>query len=83
MQTGTAAFGYFYTQTLSRVFRSLRKKTLELSNSVVRNVNHRFEKYGFGLSKSKAMESAIAFARLRGVSALIFFAIGNLEFTIG
>ena len=41
VQAGTAAFGYFYPQTFSRVFRSLRKKTLELSNSVVRDVNHR------------------------------------------
>jgi DNA mismatch repair protein MutL len=41
MQAGTAAFCHFYAQTFSRVFRSLRKQTLELSNSVVRDVNHR------------------------------------------
>src|SRR4029077_17306228 len=107
MQTGTAAFGHFYTQTLSRGFRSLRKKTLELSNSVVRDVNHRVGKYGCEVSKSKNQATAL---RAQGVTAfpavtvqidpesfrgrplastlrrslsLIFFAIGNLEFTIG
>jgi hypothetical protein len=53
MQTGTAAFGHFYAQTFSRVFRSLRKQTLELSNSIGRDVNHRRKKYDCEAFKSK------------------------------
>src|SRR5580765_4097782 len=96
MQTGPAAFGYFYAQTFSRIFRPLRKKTLELSNSVIRDVNHRVGKYGCEASKSKNQATALraqgvaAFpavapfaATLRHSLSLIFFAIGNLEFTIG
>src|SRR6476469_8590628 len=59
MQTGAAAFGHFYTQTFLRVFRSLRNKTLELSNSIVRDVNHRVRKYGFELSKSKNQATSL------------------------
>ena len=58
MQTGTAAFGHFYAQTFSRVFRSLRKKTLELSNSIVCDVNHLPGKYGYEVSKSKNQATA-------------------------
>src|SRR5215472_17812121 len=53
MQTGTAAFGNLYSQALLRTSSSLRKQTLELSNSVVRDTNHRTEKYGDEVSKSK------------------------------
>jgi hypothetical protein len=69
MQTGTAAFGHFYTQTFLRVFRSLRKKTLELSNSVVRDVNHRAEKYGYEVSKSKNQATALCRSRSDGFPA--------------
>jgi hypothetical protein len=83
VQTGTASFAHFYSQTFSRVFRSLRKQTLELSNSIVRDVNHRVEKYGYEVSKSKDSEGAAPLGTMDGLPALIFFAIGNLEFTIG
>src|SRR6476660_955784 len=59
MQTGAAAFGHFYTQTFLRVFRSLRNKTLELSNSIVRDVNHRVRKYGCEVSKSKNQATSL------------------------
>src|SRR5580765_3925543 len=105
MQAGTASFGHFYTQTFSRAFRSLRKQTLELSNRVVRDVNHRVEKYGYEVLKSKNQATALRAqgsdsfpavtvqidgcpnrrslaATPRRSLSLIFFAIGNLEFTI-
>src|SRR4029077_39423 len=41
MQTGTTAFRHFYSQAFSRVFRSLRKQTSELSNGIIRDVDHR------------------------------------------
>jgi hypothetical protein len=53
MQTGTAAFGHFYTQAFLRSVCSLREQSLELPNSVVRDVNHCPEKYVFGVCKSK------------------------------
>jgi len=53
MQTGTAAFGNLHSQALLRIFTSLRKQSLELSNSVVRDTNHQSEKYGDEVSKSK------------------------------
>jgi hypothetical protein len=62
VQTGTAALGHFYSQAFSRIFRSLRKQTLELSNSVVRDVNHRPEKYGCEASKSKHRDGTAPFA---------------------
>src|SRR5262249_6168861 len=58
MQTGTAAFGHFYTQTFSRVFRALRKETLELSNSVVRDVNHRSKNTAVAYVSQKIGRSA-------------------------
>jgi hypothetical protein len=61
MQTGTAAFGHFHAQASMRIFRSLRKQTLELSNSVVRDVNHRPKKYGCEVSKSKDMDGTAPF----------------------
>jgi hypothetical protein len=70
MQTGTAAFGHFYTQTFSRVFRSLRKKTLELSNRVVRDVNHRAKKYGYEASKSKDQAAALCRSTTDGLPAV-------------
>jgi hypothetical protein len=51
VQTGTPAFDHFDSQTL--LFRSLGKQTLKLPNCVVGDVNHRLEKYGGGVSKSK------------------------------
>jgi hypothetical protein len=53
METGTTAFRHFYSQAFSRVFRSLRKQTSELLNSIIRDVNHRSVKYGYEVSKSK------------------------------
>jgi len=44
METGTTAFRHFYSQAFFRVFRSLRKQTSELSNSIIRDVNHRTKK---------------------------------------
>src|SRR5262245_11962810 len=83
MQTGTTAFGHFYSQAFSGVFRSLRKETLKLSNSVVGDVDHRDKKYRCGVSKSKDTDGAARVGRQCVLSASIFFAIGNLEFTIG
>src|SRR5262249_43935771 len=61
MQTGTAAFGHFYSQASARIFRSLRKQTPELSNSVVRDVNHCTRKYGCAVPKSKILISNIEY----------------------
>src|SRR4030095_1468276 len=59
MQTGTAAFSHFYSQAFSRVFRPLRKQVLELSDSVVSDVDHRAKKYGCHVSKSKDTDGAV------------------------
>src|SRR5262245_65849095 len=83
MQTGTTAFGHFYSQAFSGVFRSLRKETLKLSNSVVGDVDHRDKKYRCGVSKSKDTDGAACVGRQCVLPASIFFAIGNQEFTIG
>jgi DNA mismatch repair protein MutL len=84
MQTGTAAFSYFYSQAPMRLFWSLREQIPELPNSVVRDVNHYPQKYDCDLPKSKAGDGA-----LRGPDAAarrryhrIFFAIRDPEFTI-
>jgi hypothetical protein len=53
MQTGTAAFGNVHSKALVRIFWSPRKQILELPNSAIRNVNHRWEKYGCEVFKSK------------------------------
>ena len=66
MQTGTPAFGHFNSQTFSRVFWSLRKQIMQLSNSVVGHVNHRRKKYGCDVSKSKDTDGAVSVgARVR------------------
>jgi DNA mismatch repair protein MutL len=84
MQTGTAAFGHFYSQALVRLFRSLREQIPELPNSVVRNVNHYLEKYDCDIPKSKGRNGALrgpdAAARRR--DHRISFAIRDPEFTI-
>src|SRR5262245_31937950 len=82
MQTGTAAFGYFYAQTSSRVFRALRKQALELSNSVVGDVDHRAKKIRLRPIQVKRYGRCHLNAQ-NELTRLIFFAIGNLEFTIG
>src|SRR5215469_3880935 len=82
MQAGTTALCDFYSQAFSRVFRSVRKQTLELSNSVVRYVNHHAKKYRCQLSKSKDRQALRPLGIMVRVAALIFFAIANLESTI-
>jgi DNA mismatch repair protein MutL len=84
MQTGTAAFGHFYSQASVRIFPSLRKQTPELSNSVVRDVNHCAKKYRCEVSKSKTRGRPASLFGRRSTAfyCRFFFAIGNLEFTI-
>src|SRR5262249_54328125 len=77
MQTGTPAFGHFYSQASVRILRSLRKQTAELPNSVIRNVHHYPEKYDCEVPKSKHGP-----IRKGGGDSSIFFAIADLEFTI-
>jgi hypothetical protein len=83
MQTGTAAFGHFYSQASMRIFRSLRKQGPELSNSIVRDVNHCPQKYRCGVFKSKAQGRRAA---LFGRHSTVFYrrfssqsAIWNLQ----
>jgi len=56
LQTRTAAFCNLNTQALPGIFSLRCKQNSELSNSVVRNVNHPHRKYGTGLPKSKSRE---------------------------
>jgi hypothetical protein len=53
MQTGTAAFGHFYSQALVRLFWLLCEQIPEPPNSVVRDVNHYPQKYDCDILKSK------------------------------
>jgi hypothetical protein len=57
MHTRTAAFRDVNAQAFWRIFSVLRKQTLELPNSVVRDINH-FQKDDFGVSKSKMAGTA-------------------------
>jgi hypothetical protein len=53
MQTGTAAFGNLYAKSFLRRFRSVRKQTPKLSDSIVGDINHCAEKYRCEVFKSK------------------------------
>jgi len=53
LQTRTAAFCNLNTQTLPGILRLPFKQASELSNRIVRHVNHLCRKYGTGASKSK------------------------------
>jgi hypothetical protein len=53
MQTRTTAFRHLDAQTFLGAFFPRRKETLELSNSVVCDINHAHTKYGCSVTKSK------------------------------